>query len=282
MISKTLLDKIYSIVDQKKYIEGKININEIKDIFGNNMLSYVETVEDIDYLIAKGINIHNRNNYNENVLFGSSALLFHKDKELKDKILNKFFDLGINPNVINSKGGGILSSLYFFNNPELYIKNKDKIINKDVLLNGIYANNRRTFIDIIKMLKNEGFNVIFPDFIYSETSIDRDNLLKTFIAKMDENNKIIIRINPLIPESLSIEDKKELIDTDLEKYKSTLNVLNFIKEICNPFTYRFLIVIYSKDNMGKGIISMKEYHHEVEEIVKYLEKERRLINFNVI
>lgn len=88
MISKILLDKIYSIVDPQEYIQGNININEIKDLFGNNMLSYVETIEDIDYLISKGINIHNKNNFNENVLFGTGNLLFHKDKELKDKIVN--------------------------------------------------------------------------------------------------------------------------------------------------------------------------------------------------
>ena len=39
MISKSLLDKIYSIVDPQEYIQGNININEIKDLFGNNMLS---------------------------------------------------------------------------------------------------------------------------------------------------------------------------------------------------------------------------------------------------
>lgn len=282
MISKSLLDKIYSIVDPQEYIQGNININEIKDLFGNNMLSYVETIDDIDYLISKGINIHNKNNFNENVLFGTGNLLFHKDKELKDKIIKRFFDLGINPNVINYRGCGILSSLYFFNNPEVYIENKDKIINKDVLLNGIYANNRRTFIDIVKVLKKEGFNIIFPDFIYSELSIDRNKLLKTVIAKVDENGKVVIEINPLIPKSLSIEDKKILIGIDLEEFKSTLNVLNFIKENCNSFTYRFLKVIYSTESLEKEIISINDYHNEVEEIIKYLEKEKMLINLNVI
>lgn len=282
MISKSLLDKIYSIVDPQEYIQGNININEIKDLFGNNMLSYVETIEDIDYLISKGINIHNKNNFNENVLFGTGNLLFHKDKELKDKIIKRFFDLGINPNVINYRGCGILSSLYFFNNPEVYIENKDRIINKDVLLNGIYANNRRTFIDIVKVLKKEGFNIIFPDFIYSELSIDRNKLLKTVIAKVDENGKVVIEINPLIPKSLSIEDKKILIGIDLEEFKSTLNVLNFIKQNCNSFTYRFLKVIYSTESLEKEIISINDYHNEVEEIIKYLEKEKMLINLNVI
>lgn len=267
MISKSLLDKIYSIVDPQEYIQGNININEIKDLFGNNMLSYVETIEDIDYLISKGINIHNKNNFNENVLFGTGNLLFHKDKELKDKIIKRFFDLGINPNVINYRGCGILSSLYFFNNPEVYIENKDRIINKDVLLNGIYANNRRTFIDIVKVLKKEGFNIIFPDFIYSELSIDRNKLLKTVIAKVDENGKVVIEINPLIPKSLSIEDKKILIGIDLEEFKSTLKVLNFIKQNCNSFTYRFLKVIYSTESLEKEIISINDYHNEVEEII---------------
>ncbi len=132
------------------------------------------------------------------------------------------------------------------------------------------------------MLKKEGFNIIFPDFIYSELSIDRNKLLKTVIAKVDENGKVVIEINPLIPKSLSIEDKKILIGIDLEEFKSTLNVLNFIKENCNSFTYRFLKVIYSKESLEKEIISINDYHNEVEEIIKYLEKEKMLINLNVI
>lgn len=279
MISEQLLEQIFTMVDEEEYLKGNIDINGIIDYSGNNLLSYVYSLEDIDYLISKGINIHHRNFTNENVLFGSDYLFFNKEN--KDNIMRKFFSMGINPNIINNDGAGILSDVYFFSYPEVYFENLN-IINKDVLIPNLYINGMSNLIENLEKLKKEGFNIIFSTYITSEVSINKNKERKKVLTEAEtESGKLKIK-DFILYENMNKKYKVEMLKNELNEFILTLDILQYIEDHSSSLIYDNTNIITFNSQMKKNMISINDYYININNMIRELKREILLLSFRVV
>lgn len=125
-------------------------------IVNQTYLFYAKNVEEVDYLINSGVDINHRN------FIGYTALWKSGYHDYEVEIIERLFEAGINPDLLNYNGDHVLSNQGYFGHPEVFMKHRDKIKSRDIHIRYIHLPHIDKMKRGIEILLENDFEVHYP------------------------------------------------------------------------------------------------------------------------
>lgn len=127
-----------------------------RGMLNQTLLFEATSIEEVDWLIANGVDINHRNFVGKTALWKSG----YYDYEIE--IIDRLFEAGINPDLLNFEGDHVLSSMGYFGHPEIFMKHRDKIKSMDIHIRDIHLPHIDKMKRGIEILLENGFQVHYP------------------------------------------------------------------------------------------------------------------------
>lgn len=127
-----------------------------RGMLNQTLLFEATSIEEVEWLIANGVDINHRN------FVGNTALWKSGYYEYEIEIIDRLFEVGINPDLLNFEGDHVLSSMGYFGHPEIFMKHRDKIKSMDIHIRDIHLPHIDKMKRGIEILLENGFQVHYP------------------------------------------------------------------------------------------------------------------------
>ncbi|EBP7356441.1 ankyrin repeat domain-containing protein, partial [Salmonella enterica] len=133
-----------------------------RGMLDQTLLFEATSVEEVNWLIKNGVDINHRNFVGKTALWKSG----YYDYEIE--IIDRLFEAGINPDLLNYDGDHVLSGMGYFGHPEIFMKHKDKIKTKEIHIKSIHLSHIEKMREGIEILLQNDFKVFYSNLMRIE------------------------------------------------------------------------------------------------------------------
>lgn len=133
-----------------------------RGMLDQTLLFEATSVDEVNWLIKNGVDINHRNFVGKTALWKSG----YYDYEIE--IIDRLFEAGINPDLLNFEGEHVLSGMGYFGHPEIFMKHRGKIKSTDIHIRDIHLSHIDKMKRGIEILLGNGFQVHYPRYMNIE------------------------------------------------------------------------------------------------------------------
>lgn len=159
----------------------KEKIISFMDDMNRNLLFYASNIDEVEYLLSKGVDINHRDN------LGRTPLWKNESTTSSCELINFLFYSGINADIRDFEDDHVLPSSISLQYPEAFLNNKEKYETREIFLKKITFNDIKNIVNSIKKFEKNGFKIYSPLYIHLDVDITKwDNYNSSYLSKEEK------------------------------------------------------------------------------------------------